>query len=114
MAKRLLKEKRRTHNGELRPKMELKPHPSILNSIGEDSLQLMNPGDIILLDESASLRPLVEEAFFAVLSCPGCGTPGLITLPQFSGIEPVTCGSDSCSCRFRIIEKSRLEYLPVN
>lgn len=114
MAQRFLKEKSKMNNGEVCPKMELKPHPSILNSVGEDSLQLMNPGDIILLDESASLRPLVEEAFFAVLSCPWCGTPGLVTLPQYSGIEPVTCGSDSCSCRFRIIERSRLEYLPVN
>lgn len=114
MAQRLLKEKRKRHNGEVRPKMELKTRPSLLNNVGEDSLLLMYPGDIILLDESASLRPLVEEAFFAVLSCPGCGTPGLVTLPQFSGIEPVICGSDNCSCRFRIIEKSRLEYLPVN
>jgi hypothetical protein len=114
MVQRLLNEKRKRHNGGLRSKMELKPHPSILNNVGEGSLQLMNPGDIILLDESASLRPMVEQAYFAVLSCPCCGTPGLVTIPQYCGVEPVTCGSDSCSCRFRIIEKSRLEYLPVN
>ena len=94
--------------------MELKPHPSFLNYIGEESLQMMNPADIILLDDSASLRVLVEESYFAVLSCPWCGTRGLVTLPQYSGVEPIICGSDCCSCRFRIIEKSRLEYLPVN
>ena len=114
MAQKFLKEMRKSHNGEVRSKMELKPYPPILNNVGEDSLQAMNPGDIILLDESASLRPLVEQTFFAVLSCPCCGTSGLITVPQFCGVEPVTCGSDSCSCRFRIVEKSRLEYLPVN
>lgn len=114
MAQKLLNEKRKRQNAGLRSKMELKPHPSILNSVGEDSLQMMNPGDIILLNESASLRPLVEEAYFAVLSCPCCGTSGLVTIPQYCGAEAVTCGSDSCSCRFRIIEKNRLQYLPVN
>ncbi len=97
-----------------RPKMELTSRPATLNTVTEDSLLLMHAGDVIFLNESASLRPMVETAFYAILSCPGCNTPGLITMPQYYGIETVICGSDVCSCRFRIAEESRFEYLPAN
>jgi hypothetical protein len=96
------------------PKMELGSRPEGPNPVTEDSLLYMRAGDIIFLDESSSLRPLVETDFFAVLSCPCCGTSGLITPPQYRGVEPVICGSDACSCRFRISEKMRFEFLPAN
>lgn len=93
------------------PKMELDRRTGILNIVAENLLQVMQAGDAILLDESASLRPMVESVFFAVLSCPGCGTLGLITKSQYNGIEPVICGADHCSCRFRIVENTRFEFL---
>jgi hypothetical protein len=74
----------------------------------------MDPADIILLEEADSLRAAVESVFFAVLACPACGTLGLITLSQYLGTDPVICRSNRCSCRFRIDNKSRLIYLPVN
>lgn len=96
------------------PKMEQTCLPAELHPIADESLLAMHPGDIVFLDDSTSLRPMVETEFFAVLSCPGCGTLGLITIPQYCGVALVICGSDSCSCQFRIVEKSRLQYLPTS
>jgi hypothetical protein len=96
------------------PKMGKIPLPAELHSISDQMLLAMHPGDIVFLDDSQSLRPLVESVFFAVLSCPGCGTLGLITIPQFYGLALVTCGSDSCSCQFRIVDKSLFHYLPAS
>jgi hypothetical protein len=89
-------------------------HPLRLRHVDEPSLATMDPADIILLAEAESLRAAVESVFFAVLACPACGTLGLITLSQYLGTDPVICGSNRCSCRFRIDNKSRLIYLPVN
>lgn len=96
------------------PKMEQVSLPAELHPISDELLLAMHPGDIVFLDDSESLRPMVETAFFAVLSCPGCGTLGLITIPQYCGTALVVCGSDCCSCQFRILEKSRLQYLPAS
>ena len=94
------------------PKMEQILLPVELNPISDELLLAMHPGDIVFLDDSESLRPMVEYAFFAVLSCPGCGALGLITIPQYFGSALVICGSDTCSCQFRIVEKSHLQFLP--
>ncbi|HEV2351543.1 MAG TPA: hypothetical protein VG028_17060 [Terriglobia bacterium] len=96
------------------PKMEPGPRPTRLNTVSEDALLDMRAGDLIFLDESAVLRPMVESVFFAVLSCPCCGILGLIMLPQYLGNQPVICGADDCSCRFRILEKARIEFLPAS
>ncbi len=96
------------------PKMELISIPTHMNPVSDESLQAMHPGDVIILDDYDSLRPLVESVFFAVLSCPGCGTLGLITIRQYCGLALVICGSDFCSCQFRIVEKSRFQYLPAS
>jgi len=82
--------------------------------VAEDSLLEMRAGDVIFLDESVSMRPMVESDFFAVLSCPGCGTLGLITIPQYNGVQPVICGADDCSCRFRIVGEVQFEFLPAS
>jgi len=74
----------------------------------------MAPGDFVFLGEAESLRSAVESIFFAVLACPACGALGLITSAQYGGLAPVTCGSNQCSCRFRIDEGGRFVYLPVN
>ena len=95
-------------------KMEQILLPTELNPIPDELLLAMHPGDIVFLDDSESLRPMVENAFFAALSCPGCGTLGLITIPQYLGVTLVICGSNFCSCQFRIVEKCRLKYLPAS
>jgi len=88
--------------------------PATLHHVDEVVLGSMDPGDIILLAETESLRSAVDSIFFAVLACPACGTLGLITSAQYFGAAPVTCGSNLCSCRFRIRDTSRFIYLPLN
>ena len=96
------------------PKMEPEHRPGQLNVVTEDSLLEMRAGDVIFLDESVSMRSMVESDFSAVLSCPGCGTLGLITIPKFNGIQPVICGADDCSCRFQIVRKAQFEFLAAS
>lgn len=106
------------HPGDLRqpqPKHLKRTSPSLnLRHVEEDSLATMDPGDIIVFDDTASLKSQVESIFFAVLACPLCGILGLITSLQYFGAVPVMCGSDRCSCRFRIDDETRLVYLPVS
>ena len=85
-----------------------------LHHVDEIALAAMHPGDVILLAEAESLRAAMEAVFFAVLACPACGTLGCITAAQYRGATPVICGSDDCSCRFRIDSKTHFVYLPVN
>ncbi|MBI1941572.1 MAG: hypothetical protein HYS33_08715 [Acidobacteria bacterium] len=92
----------------------LSPPPAGLRHVEEAALGSMAPGDVIFLGETESLKTAVESIFFAVLACPVCGTLGLITSAQYVGAVPVVCGSNQCSCRFRIEEGSRFTYLPVN
>ena len=85
-----------------------------LHPVDETTLPAMHPGDVILLAESDSLRAVMEEVFYAVLACPACGTLGCITAAQYRGTAPVICGSENCSCRFRIDSKRNFVYFPVN
>jgi len=72
----------------------------------------MAPGDILLLDDSVPLRESFAPTFIAVLACPVCGTPSLITFAQYSGAAPVVCGSKLCSGLFRILDEAQIVYLP--
>jgi len=94
--------------------MKLKIAPATLNRVGEEQFSSMRPGDVILIDPGSNLRGLIESAFFAVLACPWCGMPALITYCQFVGEEPVMCGADSCSCRFRIKDNGKFQFLPAS
>jgi hypothetical protein len=44
----------------------------------------MQPGTIVVL-EIAGHTGEKEDPYWAVLSCPGCGTPGLFTRKQTAG-----------------------------
>ena len=88
--------------------------PVNLHQVEQESLLQMRPGDILLLDDAETLRSAVDVTFCAVLACPLCGTPGLITSPQYFGTTPVICCSELCSGRFRIDNESRLTCLPAN
>src|SRR5690242_17814619 len=56
----------------------------------------MEPGTMFLLDNATGLgQP--ENPYCAVLSCPTCGTLGLITRQQCAGLDPMICGSNTCS-----------------
>jgi hypothetical protein len=50
--------------------------------IDEDQLGQMAPADVIVLDHSPSLRKHLAAVFCAIVGCPACGRPGLITAQQ--------------------------------
>lgn len=85
-----------------------------LRHVFEEAMELMRPGDILLLDGTQSLRELVDTAFFAILACPLCGKLDLLTQAQYSGTETVICGYDDCTCHFRINGRQEIAYLFVN
>lgn len=95
-------------------KMKLNLVSASLNLVGEEHLTSMRPGDIIMIDSLSTLRSMIESDFCAVLACPWCGMPGLITPSQYGGMEPIMCGSISCSCRYRIVRNSEFEFLPAS
>lgn len=86
--------------------------PTAVNFVNRSSLAEMLPGDVIFLDEDVSLRESFAPNFVAVLACPVCGTPSLITSVQYSGAAPVVCGSKRCSGLFRIVDEAQIIYLP--
>ena len=86
--------------------------PTILHLASQSSVSDMGPGDIVFLDDFVYLREAFAPNFVAVLGCPLCGTPGLITAAQYSGAAAVVCGSNLCSGLFRILEETQIVYLP--
>jgi hypothetical protein len=63
--------------------------------------EYMEPGTIFVLENAGEVGEK-EDPYWAVLSCPSCGTLGLITRKQIAGLLPVICGSDECSAQFFI------------
>lgn len=83
-----------------------------LHLSGRSSIADMAPGDIIFLDDFAYLRESFAPNFVAVLACPLCGSPVLITSAQYSGGSPIVCTSKICPALFRIIDESQIVSLP--
>ncbi|MGO8818390.1 MAG: hypothetical protein ACLQVG_27420 [Terriglobia bacterium] len=86
--------------------------PSDLHLSSRASLSEMAPGDIVFLDDFAQLRESFAPNFVAVLACPLCGTPSLITSGQYSGGAPIVCVSKVCPGLFRILDESQIVPLP--
>jgi hypothetical protein len=61
----------------------------------------MDPGTVFVLEGQTKLGS-ARDPFVAVLSCPRCGTIGLITRRQFVGSEAMICGGDLCSAEYRL------------
>jgi len=61
----------------------------------------MDPGTVFMLETQAKLGQ-AQNPYVAVMSCPRCGTLGLITRKQIAGLIPVICGSSQCSAQFFI------------
>lgn len=70
-----------------------------LNVLNEWIPEEMHPGTLFLLENAGEMGD-ADDPYWAVLACPSCGTLGLITRRQLSGLLPVICGSDSCSAQF--------------
>jgi hypothetical protein len=61
----------------------------------------MDPGTVFVLDNQAKLGH-AQNPFVAAMSCPRCGTIGLITRRQLFGAETMICGGDACSAEYRL------------
>jgi hypothetical protein len=61
----------------------------------------MDPGTVFVLENQAKLGH-AQNPFVAVMSCPRCGTLGLITRRQLCGGETMICGGDVCSAEYRL------------
>ena len=85
--------------------------PADLHLSNRSSLSDMAPGEIVFLDDFAYLRDSFAPNFVAVLACPLCGSPGLITSVQYSGGAPIVCTSKVCSGLFRIVDETQVVSL---
>jgi hypothetical protein len=61
----------------------------------------MDPGTVFVLENQSHLGH-AQNPFVAVMSCPRCGTMGLITRRQLRGNETMICGGDVCSAEYRL------------
>ena len=61
----------------------------------------MDPGTVFVLENQAQMGH-AQNPFVAVMSCPRCGTLGLITRRQLLGGEMLICGGDLCSAEYRL------------
>jgi hypothetical protein len=61
----------------------------------------MDPGTVFVLENQGKLGH-ADNPFVAVMSCPRCGTMGLITRRQLCGGETMICGGDVCSAEYRL------------
>lgn len=86
--------------------------PTHLHLSGRSSITDMTPGDIIFLDDFTYLRESFAPNFVAVLACPLCASPSLITSAQYSGGGPIVCTSKICPGLFRIIDEAQIVSLP--
>jgi hypothetical protein len=82
-----------------------------LHLSNQSSLSDIAPGEIVFLDDFDSLRESFAPYFIAMLACPLCGSPGLITSVQFSGGAPIVCASKDCSGQYRIVDEARIVAL---
>ena len=75
-----------------------------LDVLSEWIPEQMQPGTIFVLENAGQVGEK-DDPYWAVLSCPNCGTLGLITRKQIAGLLTVICGSGQCSAQFFINEQ---------
>ncbi|MGA8043669.1 MAG: hypothetical protein WCA37_12785 [Terracidiphilus sp.] len=68
----------------------------------------MDPGTVFVLENQTKLGK-AENPFVAVMSCPRCGTMGLITQRQLCSGEKMICGGDMCSAEYQL-EGDTIQY----
>jgi hypothetical protein len=71
----------------------------------------MDPGTVFVL-ENRSKMGSAENPFVAVMSCPRCGTMGLITRRQLFAGEIMICGGEVCSAEYRL-DGENILFRPV-
>ena len=66
-----------------------------LDFLNEWIPEQMAPGTLFILENAGEVGEK-DDPYWAVLSCPSCGTLGLVTRKQVAGLLAVICGSDRC------------------
>ncbi len=61
----------------------------------------MDPGTVFVLENQSKLGH-AQNPYVAVMSCPRCGTMGLITRRQLCAGETMICGGETCSAEYRL------------
>ena len=64
----------------------------------------MHPGTVFVLEGQVKLGP-EQNPYVAVMSCPRCGTLGLIARRQLYAGEFMICGGEVCSAEWNIREE---------
>jgi hypothetical protein len=82
-----------------------------LNILTEWMPERMEPGSLFILENAGQVGEQ-EDPYWAVLACPECGTLGLITRRQMSGLIPVICGSINCPTQFIIRDEQVIPRRP--
>lgn len=83
-----------------------------LDVLNEWIPEQMLPGTVFVLENAGKVGEK-DDPYWAVLSCPSCGTLGLITRKQIAGLLPVICGSDLCSAQFFINDNDVVVRKPI-
>lgn len=71
----------------------------------------MAPGTIFVLENQPAIGS-EQNPYVAVMSCPQCGTMGLITRRQLVGREVMICGGDVCAAEYQL-DGETIRYRPV-
>ena len=71
----------------------------------------MDPGTVFVLENKTKLGH-AQNPYVAVMSCPRCGTMGLITQRQLCEGETMICGGNQCSAEYRLEGESILYRRP--
>ena len=82
-----------------------------LSVLSEWIPEQMEPGTVFVLENAGEVGEK-EDPYWAVLSCPTCGTLGLVTRKQMAGLLPVICGSPHCSAQFFIHDEEIMVRKP--
>ena len=61
----------------------------------------MDPGTVFVLQSQSKLGH-AQNPYVAVMSCPRCGTLGLITRRQLCAGETMICGAEHCSAEYHL------------
>ncbi|MDE3062080.1 MAG: hypothetical protein KGJ51_03370 [Acidobacteriota bacterium] len=61
----------------------------------------MDPGTVFVLENQTKMGK-ADNPYVAVMSCPRCGTMGLITRRQLCAGETMICGGEICSAEYRL------------
>ena len=71
----------------------------------------MDPGTVFVLENQSKMGH-AQNPFVAVMSCPRCGTMGLITRRQLCSGENMICGGDVCSAEYQL-DGETINFRPV-